>query len=145
MEKIQITLLALLALLALNCSSSLEVELTSVPDCEHEISIVPNLEQSDGYYRLYVERSNLQTIHGISLYTDFIKSTRIEWTANSTWILQHYGDDCEVPIINSVSYTSIDDGTAQTMFAPVVELVGDTVLVTATACSVSDSVYIILE
>lgn len=111
-----------------------------------EISIEPNLiKDANGYFHLDVIRSNQQTLHRISLNTNYDKSTRVEWFANSNWIYNHLGIDFEVPVINGVSYTSPDDGSAQTMFAPVVELIGDTVTVVAISESVTDSVRIVLD
>jgi len=134
--------LLMVMLLVVSCSSPMEVldEPISV------IKIIPNLVQDEnGYYHLYVERMNQQTLHRLSLETNFDESTRVEWSANSSWIHTHVGIDFDIPVINFVSYTSIDDGTAQTMFAPVYELIGDTVLVVVTSEDIADSVSIVLE
>lgn len=111
-----------------------------------EMTIQPNLNKdSNGYYHMTVEHSNLQTIHTILLNTNFESSTRVEWFANSSWVYNHVGIEFNVPIINEVSYTSPDDGTARTLFAPVVELIGDTVTVVAMSSGVVDSIKIVLE
>lgn len=110
------------------------------------IEIVANLDQdANGYYHMYVGRSNQQTLHKISLNTNFETSTRIEWDADSHWLGNFMNQEFEIPIINTVSYTSPDDGAAHTMFAPVVELIGDTVTVYVSSEKISDSIQIIME
>lgn len=135
-------LLILLVAVFVSCSSPTSPTTTFVP----EMSIEPNLTMdSNGYYRMNVERSVRQTLHRISLNTNYEKSTRIEWFGNSSWIYNHMGFEFEIPVINGVSYTSIDDGTAQTIFAPVVELVGDTITIVAASESIVDSVKVVLD
>ena len=135
-------LLLLLSLSLFNCENNPMMSTDEVASIE----IIANLSQdANGYYHMQVVRSNQQTLHRISLQTNFDASTRIEWDANSSWIGIHMGFDFEVPVINSVSYTSPDDGTAQTMFAPVVELVGDTVTVFVSSGDATDQIEIILE
>lgn len=135
-------LVILFVVAIVSCTNPIESDSAFEPD----ISIEANLEKDgNGYYHMYVERSNMQTLHRISLNTNFENSIRVEWDANSHWIGTHFGFEFEIPVINGVSYTSTDDGSAQTMFAPVVELVGDTVTVTATSEDVVDTINIILE
>lgn len=135
-------ILVLFVGLMIGCTNSFEPTETFKP----EMVIQPNLEQdSNGYFHLQVEHSNMQTLHRISLNTNYEKSTRIEWQANSSWFGFHMNAEFEIPVINGVSYTSPDDGSAQTMFAPVVELIGDTVTVVAISETLTDSVNIILE
>jgi len=112
----------------------------------HDITINPKLEQDiNGYYHLHVNRSMQQTLHTIFLETDYTTSNRVEWTTSSSWVGVYMGVEFDVPIINSVSYTSIDDGSTQTIFAPVVELIGDTVMVCALSEEATSTIEIILE
>jgi len=125
---------------------SCECPLTKNELIEPNIRIISNLEQDmNGYHHLYVVRSNQQTLHRISLETNFDQSTRVEWSTTSSWVGNHLGQEFEVPIINHISYTSPEDGTAQTIFAPVVELISDTVMVVVTANGAIDEIQIILE
>lgn len=123
-------------LLLVSCSSNPMSSENNLP--EAIITIQPNLNIDDsGFYHLKVERTYVQTLHKISLTTNCIdKSYRVEWEANATWLLSHYDFEFSVPVINEVSYT--DDGVTHTMFAPVVEMVGDTVTVVA---MLSESIY----
>lgn len=116
-------------------------------EVSYHIEIYPDLERDiNGFYHLSLLRSLQQTLHTIYLRTDVAASSeRVVWNANKTWSMEYCGFVFEVPVINSVSYTDREDGTTRTILAPVIEMVGDTVTVSALLKNATDEVQIILE
>ena len=129
--------IVLFILLCMSCTES-----TSYIDNEIEINIESGLKNINGYFIMNVDTSYSQTFHKISANITG-ETIRVIWSADTTWKYNHIGLDFNVPIINKFSYVS--DGIAYTIFAPVKELIGDTVKIVAATEGVSDSIYVILH
>ena len=54
--------------------------------------------------------------------------TRVFWTSTDTFIIEHWGEEIEEPIINYSTYAN-DDGTGQQMIYLYQDFIGDTLMV----------------
>ncbi len=106
-----------------------------------------------GYYHLVLNMNINQTLHRISAVTnhdgDF--PVKVGWGAYDmagnikTWTYTDgFNRQYEVNVINFASYTD-SEGYANTMFAPVRSMVGDTIIVKCGYNATSDGVFIVLD
>lgn len=120
---------------------------SSINEPNEEIRILEvktELERYNDYYELILDRNNNQTFCKITVViNEKEKPVKIKWNADSEWIYNHFGYDYSVPLINKNSYS--DNGIGNTIFAPVIDILGDTVAVTATVLNNSETINIILK
>ena len=97
--------------------------------------LIPTIEldgrlpmDSNGYYHLTLNQSTNQTTHRITgTVLNTTEPTKVSWWSNLTW--EYQGED--VPTVNGASYVG-NNGTINTMIAPIRTMVGDTLIVEAT-------------
>ena len=97
--------------------------------------ITPTLEidgrlplDENGYYHLDLNDSSNQTIHTITgTVGPTTEPIKVDWTSNLSWVFQ----DNLVSTINCCSYPN-DDGVIHTVIAPIRDMMGDTMVVSAT-------------
>jgi len=132
----------------------------------YTFEIDPRLDQDEnGYYHLTLNRSTFQTVHRLSghIYENGepMDVVRFEWESSHYWILgdtlgyivqvgltpeyEYVSFDTsyiigfegmEVPTINCCSYSN-SDGEVNTIFGPVITMLGDTVRVSV-ECSITE-------
>ena len=100
---------------------------------EHEFRVFSETLHKDDnlYYHMTLNPNTNQSFSTLTAYTSSDWIQKVGWYTDTTWIYTHFnGEDFEVPLVNGVAYTDVD-GEAHTVFAPIYEMLGDTVKVYA--------------
>ena len=120
--------LMLLWLFYIGCESPVSNEIV-----EHDFRVFSETLYQDGnlYYHMTLNPNENQTFNTLTAYTSSEDIQKVAWYTDTTWTYTHFnGEDFEVPLVNRASYTDVE-GEAHTVFAPIYEMLGDTVKVFA--------------
>ena len=123
------SLIVLLSLLYVGCESP-----TGVGEVvEHEFRVFSETLYKDdnSYYHMTLNPNINQTFSTLTAYTSSESIQKVGWYTEESWTYTHFnGEDFEVPLVNGASYTDVE-GEAHTVFAPIYEMLGDTIKVFA--------------
>ena len=100
---------------------------------EHEFRVFSEtlVKDSNSYYHMSLNPGVNQTFNTLTAYTTSEMIQKVGWYTEESWTYTHFnGEDFEVPLVNGASYTDII-GEAHTVFAPIYEMLGDTIKVYA--------------
>ena len=120
---------------------------------EHEFRVFSETLYKDGnsYYHMTLNPNINQTFSTLTAYTSSESIQKVGWYTEESWTYTHFnGEDFEVPLVNGASYTDVE-GEAHTVFAPIYEMLGDTIKVFAeyidenTNLLYTSWIYIVLE
>ena len=120
--------LMLLWLFYIGCESPVSNEII-----EHDFRVFSETLYKDGnsYYHMTLNPNINQTFSTLTAYTSSESIQKVGWYTEESWTYTHFnGEDFEVPLVNGASYTDLD-GEAHTVFAPIYEMLGDTIKVYA--------------
>ena len=120
--------LMLLWLFYIGCESPVSNEII-----EHDFRVFSEILYKDGnsYYHMTLNPNENQTFNTLTAFTSSEDIQKVAWYTDTTWTYTHFnGEDFEVPLVNGASYTDIE-GEAHSVFAPIYEMLGDTVKVFA--------------
>ena len=120
--------LMLLWLFYIGCESPVSNEIV-----EHDFREFSETLYQDGnlYYHMTLNPNENQTFNTLTAYTSSEDIQKVAWYTDTTWTYTHFnGEDFEVPLVNGASYTDVE-GEAHSVFAPIYEMLGDTVKVFA--------------
>ena len=118
----------LLWLFYIGCESPVSNEII-----EHDFRVFSEILYKDGnsYYHMTLNPNINQTFSTLTAYTSSESIQKVGWYTEESWTYTHFnGEDFEVPLVNGASYTDIE-GKAHTVFAPIYEMLGDTIKVFA--------------
>ena len=90
-----------------------------------DISAVWLESDDNGYFHMELSSGSNQTLTRLVAYTNNPNIQKVMWESNTYWLFQ--GED--VPVVNSASYSDEYSGEAYTMFAPIYDMLGDTLKV----------------
>ncbi len=100
---------------------------------EHEFRVFSEtlVKDSNSYYHMSLNPGVNQTFNTLTAYTTSEMIQKVGWYTEESWTYTHFnGEDFEVPLVNGASYTDVI-GEAHTVFAPIYEMLGDTIKVYA--------------
>ena len=120
--------LMLLWLFYIGCESPVSNEII-----EHDFRVFSETLYKDGnsYYHMTLNPNVNQTFSTLTAHTSSESIQKVGWYTEESWTYTHFnGEDFEVPLVNGASYTDIG-GEAHTVFAPIYEMLGDTIKVFA--------------
>ena len=118
----------LLSLFYIGCESPVSNEIV-----EHEFRVFSEtlVKDSNSYYHMSLNPGVNQTFNTLTAHTTSEMIQKVGWYTEESWTYTHFnGEDFEVPLVNGASYTDII-GEAHTVFAPIYEMLGDTIKVYA--------------
>ena len=118
----------LLSLFYIGCESPVSNEIV-----EHEFRVFSEtlVKDSNSYYHMTLNPNINQTFSTLTAYTSSESIQKVGWYTEESWTYTHFnGEDFEVPLVNGASYTDVI-GEAHTVFAPIYEMLGDTIKVYA--------------
>ena len=118
----------LLWLFYIGCESPVSNEII-----EHDFRVFSEILYKDGnsYYHMTLNPNINQTFSTLTAYTSSESIQKVGWYTEESWTYTHFnGEDFEVPLVNGASYTDAE-GEAHTVFAPIYEMLGDTIKVFA--------------
>ena len=118
----------LLWLFYIGCESPVSNEII-----EHDFRVFSEILYKDGnsYYHMTLNPNINQTFSTLTAYTSSESIQKVGWYTEESWTYTHFnGEDFEVPLVNGASYTDVE-GVAHTVFAPIYEMLGDTIKVFA--------------
>jgi len=118
----------LLSLFYIGCESPVSNEIV-----EHEFRVFSEtlVKDSNSYYHMSLNPGVNQTFNTLTAYTTSESIQKVGWYTEESWTYTHFnGEDFEVPLVNGASYTDVI-GEAHTVFAPIYEMLGDTIKVYA--------------
>ncbi len=118
----------LLSLFYIGCESPVSNEIV-----EHEFRVFSEtlVKDSNSYYHMSLNPGVNQTFNTLTAHTTSESIQKVGWYTEESWTYTHFnGEDFEVPLVNGASYTDII-GEAHTVFAPIYEMLGDTIKVYA--------------
>ena len=90
-----------------------------------DISAVWLESDANGYFHMELSSGSNQTLTRLVAYTNNPNIQKVMWESDTYWVFQ--GED--VPVVNSASYSDEYSGEAYTMFAPIYDMLGDTLKV----------------
>ena len=120
--------LILLSVFYIGCESQVSNEIV-----EHEFRVFSETLYKDGnsYYHMTLNPNINQTFSTLTAYTSSESIQKVGWYTEESWTYTHFnGEDFEVPLVKGASYTEVE-GEAHTVFAPIYEMLGDTIKVFA--------------
>ena len=120
--------LILLSVFYIGCESPVSNKIV-----EHEFRVFSETLYKDGnsYYHMTLNPNINQTFSTLTAYTSSESIQKVGWYTEESWTYTHFnGEDFEVPLVNGASYTDVE-GEAHTVFAPIYEMLGDTIKVFA--------------
>ena len=120
--------LMLLWLFYIGCESPVSNEIV-----EHDFRVFSETLYQDVnlYYHMTLNPNENQTFNTLTAFTSSEDIQKVAWYTDTTWTYTHFnGEDFEVPLVNGASYTDVE-GEAHSVFAPIYEMLGDTVKVFA--------------
>ena len=100
---------------------------------EHEFRVFSEtlVKDSNSYYHMSLNPGVNQTFNTLTAHTTSEMIQKVGWYTEESWTYTHFnGDDFGVPLVNGASYTDVI-GEAHTVFAPIYEMLGDTIKVYA--------------
>ena len=100
---------------------------------EHEFRVFSEtlVKDSNSYYHMSLNPGVNQTFNTLTAHTTSEMIQKVGWYTEESWTYTHFnGEDFEVPLVNGASYTDVI-GKAHTVFAPIYEMLGDTIKVYA--------------
>ena len=100
---------------------------------EHEFRVFSEtlVKDSNSYYHMSLNPGVNQTFNTLTAHTTSESIQKVGWYTEESWTYTHFnGEDFEVPLVNGASYTDVI-GEAHTVFAPIYEMLGDTIKVYA--------------
>ena len=118
----------LLSLFYIGCESPVSNEIV-----EHEFRVFSEtlVKDSNSYYHMSLNPGVNQTFNTLTAHTTSESIQKVGWYTEESWTYTHFnGEDFEVPLVNGASYTDVI-GEAHTVFAPIYEMLGDTIKVYA--------------
>ena len=121
-------MLVIISALLVGCEDPYFANLHSEGDNEEysfEVSTVWLEADNNGYFHMELSPGSNQTLTRLVAYTNNPNIQKVMWESDTYWIFQ--GE--EVPVVNSASYSDEDTGEAYTMFAPIYNMLGDTLRV----------------
>jgi len=123
-----LNILAIISMLLVGCVDPYFANLHSEEGSEEylfEVSTVWLEADGNGYFHMELSSGSNQTLTRLVAYTNNPNIQKVMWEADTYWIFQ--GE--EVPVVNSASYSDEYTGEAYTMFAPIYDMLGDTLRV----------------
>ena len=123
-----LNILAIISMLMVGCADPYFANLHSEEGSEEypfEVSTVWLEADGNGYFHMELSSGSNQTLTRLVAYTNNPNIQKVMWESDTYWIFQ--GE--EVPVVNSASYSDEYTGKAYTMFAPIYDMLGDTLRV----------------
>ena len=123
-----LNILVIISMLLVGCADPYFANLHSEEGNEEypfEVSTVWLEADNNGYFHMELSSGSNQTLTRLVAYTNNPNIQKVMWESNAYWIFQ--GE--EVPVVNSASYSDEYTGEAYTMFAPIYDMLGDTLRV----------------
>ena len=123
-----LNILAIISMLLVGCADPYFANLHSEEGSEEylfEVSTVWLEADGNGYFHMELSSGSNQTLTRLVAHTNNPNIQKVMWEADTYWIFQ--GE--EVPVVNSASYSDEYTGEAYTMFAPIYDMLGDTLRV----------------